>query len=66
MKGVSEEFKLMTDMEKLLLEGSFNLREDVVDYTTLGSGLAMTLGARPGLSIRLKYMHPSVSKGKPG
>lgn len=48
MKGVSEEFKLMADMDQLLLDGSFNLREDVVDYTTLGSGLAMTLGARPG------------------
>jgi ABC-type lipoprotein release transport system permease subunit len=48
MKGVSEEFRVMTDMEKLLLDGSFKLREDVVDYTTLGSGLAVTLGARPG------------------
>ena len=48
MKGVSEEFKLMADMEKLVLDGSFKLREDVVDYTTLGSGLAVTLGARPG------------------
>lgn len=48
MKGVSEEFRLMADMDALLIHGSFNLREDVVDYATLGSGLAMTLGARPG------------------
>ena len=58
MKGVSEEFKLMTDMEKLLLEGSFNLREDVVDYTTLGSGLAMTLGARPGFINPIEIYAP--------
>ncbi|WP_294080367.1 FtsX-like permease family protein [Proteiniphilum sp. UBA5384] len=48
MKGVSEEFKLMTDMDKLVVDGSFRLREDVVDYTTLGVGLAIKLGARPG------------------
>lgn len=48
LKGVSEEFRLMADMEKLVLDGSFKLREDVVDYTTLGAGLAVTLGARPG------------------
>ncbi len=58
MKGVSEEFKLMTDMEKLLLEGSFNLREDVVDYTMLGSGLAMTLGARPGFINPIEIYAP--------
>lgn len=48
MKGVSEEFKLMAHMDKLILEGAFRLREDVVDYTTLGAGLAIKLGARSG------------------
>ncbi len=38
----------MTDMDKLMVDGSFRLREDVVDYATLGAGLAVTLGARPG------------------
>lgn len=58
MKGVSEEFRLMTDMEKLLVHGSFKLREDVVDYTTLGSGLAMTLGARPGFIDPIEIYAP--------
>lgn len=31
MKGVSQEFSNMTDMEKLMVDGSFKLREDVVD-----------------------------------
>lgn len=48
LKGVSEDFKYMTQMGKLIIDGSFKLREDVVDYATLGSGLAYTLGVRPG------------------
>lgn len=48
VKGVSEEFRLMTDMDRLVIDGHFRLREDVVDYVTLGSGVAVTLGARPG------------------
>ncbi len=48
LKGVSEDFKYLTQMDKLIIDGSFRLREDVVDYATLGSGLAYTLGVRPG------------------
>ena len=48
VKGVSEDFRLMTDMDKLTFSGSFRLREDVVDFITLGSGLSATLGARAG------------------
>lgn len=35
-------------MEKLIIDGSFRLREDPVDYITLGAGLAVTLGVRAG------------------
>ncbi|MFA7155033.1 MAG: FtsX-like permease family protein [Proteiniphilum sp.] len=52
VKGVSEEFRLMTDMERLMVDGTFRLQEDVVNYATLGAGLAATLGARPG------FIHP--------
>ena len=48
LKGVSEDFKYLTQINKLIIDGSFRLREDVVDYATLGSGLAYTLGVRPG------------------
>lgn len=58
MKGVSEEFRLMADMEKLVLDGTFKLREDVVDYTTLGAGLAVTLGARPGFINSIEIYAP--------
>lgn len=58
MKGVSEEFRLMTDMDKLVIDGSFRLREDVVDYATLGSGVAITLGARPGFINAIEVYAP--------
>lgn len=58
MKGVSEDFKLMTDMKKLIVDGSFQLREDVVDYATLGAGLAVTLGARPGFVSPVEIYAP--------
>ena len=72
MKGVSEDFKLMADMDKLMMDGSFRLREDVVDYATLGAGLAVTLGARPGFvnaieiytprrDVRVNLANPSAS-----
>ncbi|MFA6862366.1 MAG: FtsX-like permease family protein [Dysgonamonadaceae bacterium] len=48
LKGVSEDFKYLTQMDRLIIDGAFRLREDVVDYATVGSGLAYTLGVRPG------------------
>ena len=48
VKGVSEDFKYLAEMEKLIIDGSFQLREGPVDYITLGAGLAVTLGARAG------------------
>lgn len=48
VKGVSEEFNLMSDMDTVMIDGRFMLRENVVDYSTLGLGLAMTLGVRVG------------------
>lgn len=48
IKGVSDEYRLMTNMDKLMIDGHFKLSEDVVDYTVLGAGLAMSLGVRAG------------------
>ena len=58
MKGVSQEFNLMSNMDKLIIDGSFKLREDVVDYSTLGVGLAVTLGARPGFINPIEIYAP--------
>lgn len=48
LKGISPEFKLMTDMDKLMVDGQFKLTEEGINYTSLGAGLAITLGARAG------------------
>lgn len=58
LKGVSEDFKYMTQMNKLIIDGSFRLREDVVDYVTVGSGLAYTLGVRPGFKDPIEIFVP--------
>lgn len=48
VKGVSEEFSLIADTPKLMVDGHFHLTDGDVDYTVLGSGLASQLYARPG------------------
>ena len=58
LKGVSEDFKYMTQMNKLIIDGTFKLREDVVDYSTVGSGLAYTLGVRPGFINPIEIFVP--------
>lgn len=58
VKGVSQEFQIMSDMDKLMLDGNFKLSEDVVDYTVLGAGLAMSLGARSGFMDPIKIYAP--------
>lgn len=58
VKGVSQEFQIMSDMDKLMLDGNFKLSEDVVDYTVLGAGLAMSLGARSGFMDHIKIYAP--------
>lgn len=50
VKGVSDNFSELTLIDSTLLGGSFRTREDVVDYATLGAGLASTLGA--GVAFR--------------
>lgn len=58
IKGVSDNFSQLSEMEKLIIDGSFKLKEDVVNYTTLGSGLAVTLGARPGFIQPIEIYAP--------
>ncbi len=48
VRGVSEDFKLIADIDKLIIDGEFKLSEDSVDYTILGSDLAIALSVRAG------------------
>lgn len=70
VKGVSHEFQIMSDMDNLMIDGGFKLSEDVVDYTVLGAGLAMSLGARAGYIDPIEIYAPkrdvNVNLANPG
>lgn len=46
IKGVSPSFVEITDIDKLLMDGNFSLREGDVDFCVAGVGVAMKLGLR--------------------
>lgn len=58
VKGVDQTYMQMSGIEEALVEGRFALREDVVDYATLGIGLAYTLGTRAGYLTPLEIYVP--------
>ncbi len=48
LKGVSDDFYLITDIDNLLIDGSFRLHDENTNFVTLGAGLAVSLGVRAG------------------
>ncbi len=58
IKGVDDTYMQMTGIEEALVDGRFALREDVVDYATLGIGLAYTLGTKAGFLSPLEIYVP--------
>jgi ABC-type lipoprotein release transport system permease subunit len=48
LKGVSPGFEKMADIDKLIIDGSFTLREGDIENGVIGAGLAMFLGVRAG------------------
>ncbi|MDF9831155.1 FtsX-like permease family protein [Parabacteroides sp. PF5-6] len=58
LKGVDPTYMQMTGIEEALVDGRFALREDVVDYATLGIGLAYTLGTKAGFLTPLEIYVP--------
>jgi ABC-type lipoprotein release transport system permease subunit len=48
LKGVSPEFERQADINKLIIDGKFALREGDVDSGVIGVGVAMFLGVRAG------------------
>lgn len=44
LKGVSSQFKKLAEIDKLIVDGSFVLREGDIDNGVIGGGLAMMLG----------------------
>jgi ABC-type lipoprotein release transport system permease subunit len=58
VKGVEPAFRWMSDIDDVLIDGQFLLREDIVDYATPGVGLAFALGVRPGFAEPLAFYAP--------
>ena len=52
VKGVSKDFRLMTGLDTMLVEGEFKLRQGDVNYAVLGQGVAYYL------SVGLKFTDP--------
>jgi lipoprotein-releasing system permease protein len=52
VKGVSKEFRMMTGLDTMIVEGGFKLREGDVNYAVLGQGVAYYL------SVGIKFTDP--------
>lgn len=58
VKGVDDTFGHLTQIDSLLVDGSFILKDEVADYATLGIGLSAKLGAKPGFASPLEIYVP--------
>lgn len=58
VKGVADNFGQLTQIDSILLDGTFTLHEDVVNYATLGVGLASSLGAGAAFMTPLQFFVP--------
>ncbi|WP_165041034.1 FtsX-like permease family protein [Dysgonomonas sp. ZJ709] len=58
LKGVSSEFVNLADINKLIIDGEFILREGDIDYSVIGAGLAMYMGTRAGFLSPLEIYIP--------
>ncbi|RHJ90806.1 ABC transporter permease [Bacteroides sp. AM07-16] len=58
LKGVDNKFEELTQIDSVLIDGRFALREDVVDYGTLGIGLASKLGINAGFVSPMEIYAP--------
>ena len=72
MKGVSDNFGQLTEIDKILLDVNFMLRDSIVGYATIGVGIANQLeaGARfvhplqfytPKRNVRVNMVNPAAS-----
>lgn len=52
LKGVSPEFVKLSDLNKVIIDGEFALRDGDVDFCVIGAGLASQLG------VRARYISP--------
>lgn len=58
IKGVSDNFAELTQIDSILIDGSFILRDEVTNYATLGIGLARSLGINAGFIYPIEIYAP--------
>lgn len=58
VKGVPDNFGSLTQIDSILIDGSFILRDEVNSYATLGIGLAHSLGINAGFIYPLEIYAP--------
>lgn len=58
VKGVDDNFSHLTQIDSVLIDGKFMLKDEVADYAILGVGLSSKLGAKPGFASPLEIYVP--------
>lgn len=58
VKGVDDSYRYLTQIDSILLDGSFILKDEVADYAIPGVGLSSKLGARPGFASPMEIYVP--------
>ncbi len=58
LKGVTSDFVRLADINSLMVDGEFELREGDIDYCVIGAGLATTLGVRAKFIAPLEIYMP--------
>lgn len=58
LKGVDDHFSQLTSIDSVLIDGRFILQDEVVNYATLGIGLASALGVNAGFVSPLELYVP--------
>lgn len=62
VKGVPENYARYTNIDTLIIDGSYLLQEDGINYAVIGQGVALGLGIRPALLDHIMIYVPK--KGK--
>lgn len=58
VKGVDDQYLHLTQLNNVLIDGEFKLRDEVAYYATLGIGLAYELGVNTGFVFPLELYAP--------
>ena len=58
IKGVDSNFRHLTSIDSILIDGSFALSDEAADHATLGVGLSAKLGVKPRFSAPVEIYIP--------